>query len=182
MRKKIVRFAIVFCLTAVMIAGNMGTVASAKTNKKASNSVTKTEADGKVTQDDFAVSLNGVKVALGDDINCLLEQLGKPDSFNQGKSCLNDGYDKIYTYGGITITTYPCDKKDIVNIIEMDGEEATLSGIKKGSTKQEIIAAYGNEYEEDLSYITYTFGDSEEIGFKLKNDKVELIYIETSQE
>ena len=132
--------------------------------------------DGKVDEMDFAVVVNGMLIKIGDDINEMLSEVGEPDDFTEARSCLHDGNDRIYTYGGIVIYTYPNGKKDIVNIIEFQGDEKTLSGIGLGSTKAEIEAAYGSDYVEEFSFMTYMYRENATISFQM--DGEECAYIE----
>lgn len=145
-------------------------------SKKEEKASAEAVADGIVDESDFAVEINGVVVKLREDINELSEDLGEPDDFEEAQSCLHDGKDKIYYYGGITVYTYPDVGKDIVNIIEFNGEEKTLSGIGIGSTKAEIEEAYGADYIEEPSYITYEYSDNATISFEM--DGEECVYIE----
>lgn len=134
-----------------------------------------TNADGKVTKEDFATIVNGVRIELGTDINDIIEELGEPDNYVQARSCLHDGDDKIYTFGGITIYTYPDEKKDIVYIVEYIGEELTPAGVGVGSTMAEVEKAYGKEYVEDAFFTTYELDVNATISFQLLDDKVEYI-------
>lgn len=185
MRKKLASLTMAVSLIAVFAASNMTTVVYAKTNKNvdvnskaAETSEVKTEADGKVTIDDFAVVVKDVKVEIGKDMNGYTKKVGDPDSMMQANDCLNDREEKVYQYGGIIIYTHPSGKKDIVYSLELTGEEATLSGIHVGSTKEEVVAAYGQDYTEDMSYMTYTPDDISIIEFQMKDDKVINIYME----
>lgn len=135
-----------------------------------------TDVDGKVTKEDFAVIVNGIRVELGTDINEVIEQLGEPDDYVQARSCLHEGDDKIYTFGGIIIYTYPQEKKDIVYIVEYTGEEQTPSGIGVGSTMVDLEKAYGNNYVEDAFFTVYELEANATISVQLENEKV--IYIE----
>ena len=133
-------------------------------------------ADGKVDESDFAAEVNGVIVKIGEDINLLLDELGEADDLIEAQSCLHDGMDKIYTYGGISIYTYPDNDKDIVNIIEYNGDEKTLSDIGLGSTRADIEEAYGTDFEMDSTYITYSYKENATISFMM--DGEECAYIE----
>lgn len=135
-----------------------------------------TDADGKVSKEDFAIVVNGIKIELGTDINEVIEQLGEPDDYVQARSCLHEGDDKIYTYGGIVIYTYPQGKKDIVYIVEYTGEEKTPAGIGLGSTMVDLEKAYGNKYVEDAFYTVYELEENATISIQFEKEKV--IYIE----
>lgn len=147
-----------------------------KEEKKETMTKNAIKADGKITKEDFAVVVNDIRIELGTDINEVIELIGEPDDYVQARSCLHDGDDKIYTYGGIVIYTYPEGKKDIVYIVEYTGEEKTPSGIGLGSTIADIEDAYGSDYVEDAFYTTYELDTDATISFQLENQEV--IYIE----
>lgn len=131
--------------------------------------------DGKFSKEDFVVLVNGVRIELGTDINTIIDKVGEPDDYVQARSCLHDGDDKIYTYGGIVIYTYPEGKKDIVYIVEYTGEEKTPSGIGLGSTITDIEKAYGTKYVEDAFYTTYELNPNATISFQMENQEVTYI-------
>ncbi len=148
-----------------------------------SEAVKETEAEtqaaqpaGALTEEDFVVDINGVAVKLGDDMSSLEPNLGEPDSYETAKSCMGAGEDKVYEYGGITIYTYPIDGVDIVSAIEFAGEEVLPAGIGVGSTRDEVIAAYGSDCEEDEYSMTYELGDKT-LGIELDGDSVSFIEI-----
>lgn len=97
--------------------------------------------------------------------------LGDPDDFASAKSCTEAGEDKVYTYGGAVIYTYITNGADIISLIEVTGGEALPSGIHIGSTKDEVIAAYGSNYTEDGTELLYQIGNKT-IGLQMTNEKV----------
>ncbi len=133
--------------------------------------------DGMVTQDDLVIQIRDVLVRTGDNINMYLEQLGTPDDFVQARSCLYDGDDKVYTFGGIIIYTYPNGADDIVYLIEVTGGEKLLSGIGIGSAKSDVIAAYGEEYVEFGTMLAYDLSETASLSFQIENDVVTFIEI-----
>lgn len=56
-------------------------------------------------------------------------------------------------------------------MIEVTGGEVLPSGIHIGSTKDEVIAAYGRNYTEEGSELLYELG-GKTIGLQMTNDKV----------
>ncbi|MBQ7943502.1 MAG: hypothetical protein IJ326_05500 [Lachnospiraceae bacterium] len=134
------------------------------------------EAAGSLSEEDFVVDIKGVAVKLGDDMSTLEESLGEPDSYETAKSCMGAGEDKVYEYGGITVYTYPIDGVDVVSAIEFVGEETMASGIGVGSTRDEVVAAFGSDCEEDEYGMTYELGDKT-LGIELDGDSVSFIEI-----
>lgn len=177
--KKLAGIAIAVGLAAVVVISGF-TVEAAKNSKKVSKSVT--NADGKVGADDFIIKVNDVEIKMGDDLNFYIKDLGEPDDLIQARSCNYDGDDKVYTYGDVMLYTYTNGKEDILYSVEIIGETPTLSGIKVGSTKQEVITAYGKNYTDDGMYITYQYTENETIGFQIDKNVVTFIYMDVSVE
>lgn len=91
----------------------------------------------------------------------LLEYLGEPDSYFEATSCAFDGLDKTYTYAGMELITYPDEDKDYISSIRLlDSSAATPEGITIGSSEEEVIAAYGTDYQELGQQYAYEDGDA----------------------
>lgn len=133
--------------------------------------------DGIVSSEDLAIKVGDVLVNTGDDINTLLDKLGSPDDFVQARSCLYDGDDKVFTYGGIVIYTYPNGAEDIVYLIEVEGDEKLLSGIGVGSTWTDMIAAYGEEYVVYDPMVSYEISETACISFQMENNVISFVEI-----
>lgn len=175
--KRLICIAAAFGLALVMVVSGF-TVEAAKNNKKVSKATVK--ADGKVDENDFIIKVNNVEIKMGEDLNVYMKDLGEPDDLIQARSCNYDGDDKVYTYGDVILYTYTDGKSDILYSAEITGETSTLSGIKVGSTKQEVITAYGKNYVDDGMYITYQYTENETIGFQIVENLVTFIYLDVS--
>lgn len=103
----------------------------------------------------------------------LLEIIGEPVTYFEAPSCAFEGLDKIYTYEGFELTTYPDGDKDYISSIRLlDNSISTPEGITIGSTTEEAVAAYGSEYtasdelftwENDNAMLSILFQDGEAI-------------------
>lgn len=131
-------------------------------------------AEGAVTAGDYAVSIGGLRIPIGDDMRNYVGLLGEPDAYGAAKSCTEAGDDKVYTYGGTTIYTYITNGADIISLIEITGSDYLPSGIHVGSTKEEVIAAYGSAYTEEGTELLYEMG-SKTIGLQMTDNKVSFI-------
>lgn len=131
-------------------------------------------AEGSVTESDYAVIVKGITIPLLGDMRNYTASLGNPDDFGSAKSCTEAGDDKVYTYGGTVIYTYITNGADIISLIEITGSETLASGIHIGSTKEEVIAAYGSAYTEEGTELLYEMGNKT-IGLQMANDKVSFI-------
>ena len=86
----------------------------------------------------------------------LLAIIGEPDTYFEAASCAFDGLDKIYTYGGIELTTYPDGDKDYISSIRLlDNTVSTPEGITIGSTTEEVLAAFGDGYTDSGDLYTW---------------------------
>lgn len=91
----------------------------------------------------------------------LLDFLGEPDSYFEAASCAFDGLDKTYTYAGLEIITYPNGDKDFISSVRiLDNSVSTPEGITIGSTREEVAAACGEDFEEIGSQYVYEDGDA----------------------
>ena len=131
-------------------------------------------AEGSVSDSDYAVIVKGVTIPLCGDMRNYTASLGDPDDFASAKSCTEAGEDKVYTYGGTVIYTYITNGADIISLIEITGSETLVSGIHIGSTKEEVIAAFGSAYTEQGSEWLYEMGNKT-IGLEMSGDKVSFI-------
>lgn len=127
-----------------------------------------------VSDSDYAVIVKGVTIPLRGDMRNYTASLGDPDDFASAKSCTEAGEDKVYTYGGAVIYTYITNGADVISLIEITGSETLVSGIHIGSTKEEVIAAFGSAYSEQGSEWLYEMGNKT-IGLEMSGDKVSFI-------
>ena len=109
--------------------------------------------------------------------------LGDGYEYGETVSCVYEGYDKTYTYPDIVVSTVPDGDTDIIEMFTINGKSAsTTRNITVGATKEEVIAAYGDNYWDD-GYMNYTeSGDENNISemriqFELENDVVKHIFI-----
>lgn len=111
----------------------------------------------------FVYSLEGgqCKLPMNQEFTQLASWLGEPVSYFEAASCAFDGLDKTYNYPGIELVTYPVDGVDYISDIYFtDDTVATPEGIKLGSTLEEMLAAYGEDYTENFGQYSYTDGDT----------------------
>lgn len=171
-------------------AAETGTAVEAETKKEEIGTETQTEskpqeqtlpagetapaAEGTISNSDFAVIVRGVTIPIKGDMSVYTPTLGEPDEFGSARSCVEDGDDKVYTYGGTVIYTYITNGIDVISLIEITGGESLPSGIHIGSTRAEVIAAYGSAYTEEGTELLYEMGDKT-IGLQMSGDTVSFI-------
>lgn len=130
--------------------------------------------EGSVSDSDFAAVVKGVIIPLKGDMAAYTAQLGEPDAYGSAKSCTEAGDDKVYTYGGVVIYTYITNGVDVISLIELTGSESLPSGIHVGSTKADVVAAYGSAYTEEGTELLYEMG-GKTIGLQMSGDTVSFI-------
>jgi len=102
------------------------------------------------------------RVSMGAEAAPVLKALGTPKKTFEQDSCAYQGKDKVYTYDGFEVSTYPVKGKEtIASVYFLDDTAATPEGIKIGSKKQDVVNAYGNDYKEEFGVYRYTSGQTE---------------------
>ena len=97
-----------------------------------------------------------IKIAIHDDAMPVLAALGEWRDYAPSNSCLFVGTDKLYTYAGFLLQTYPNEGKDFVFMISFyDDTVATEEGIRIGNTQEDVIKAYGTPDEQDATCMRY---------------------------
>ena len=101
-----------------------------------------------VVQVDYKILYNGVVVVTGVEANEIIPKLGTYTS-EDGEACGTNEKDVIYTLSGIEIETHVSGESEIIRQIKIVNDAvSTEKGITIGSTKDEVIKAYGNSYKE----------------------------------
>lgn len=114
---------------------------------------------------------SGVKVEVDADMAPVLQALGEPASYFEAASCAFEGLDKIYTYNGFEIDTYPAQGKDLVSaVILKDDSVTTAEGICIGDSLEKLLEAYGEAAQEN-GMLVYT-KDGMKLCFILQDDSI----------
>lgn len=154
-------------------AGNGNSTAD--TNTEVSETDTAAESQAAETPSaatGYVYTLNGVEVFANEKMSAIVDQLGEPTSYFESESCAFQGLDKVYTYGSVVISTYPQDGEDFVYTIELkDDTVETAEGICIGSSKDDVVAAYGIATSETDTALTYQKDDCV-LAFILDSDSV----------
>ena len=67
---------------------------------------------------------------MNEDASAVVEELGEADDYFESESCAFEGLDKVYTYPGFTLNTYPVDDKDyVLSVVFRDDTVSTDEGI-----------------------------------------------------
>lgn len=99
--------------------------------------------------------------------------LGETAAYMEAASCYYEGLDKVFTYEGYEVTTYPAKDGDYIQDINISADNIkTPEGIGVGSTLAQVEAAYGTDYRVSGKMYRYDVDDSKYMYFFLMNDVV----------
>lgn len=113
-----------------------------------------------------------VTISMDADASSITEALGEPKSYYEAASCAFEGLDKIYTYSGFEIETYPIDGKDYVSVVALkDDSVATPEGVTLGDSRAKVEEKYGTGYRENGASLVYE-KDGMKLSFILEGDEV----------
>jgi len=117
--------------------------------------------------------INNTTIIPGRDFAPMYEKLGEPVRFSEAAIYYYDGMDKVYSYDGFEIKTYPVKDKDYVQDICMSSDAyKTDKGITIGSTLEEVVAAYGEDYELIGKMYKYYFTEDTYMYFFIMDEGV----------
>jgi hypothetical protein len=126
--------------------------------------------------DIFIFEYRGHAVLLGEDMEEVIQKIGEARRIYEMPSCALEGIDRIFSYPGVDIYTYPDKDRDFVYLIYFkDDSVGTKEEIYLGSSLHEVTAAYGTEYLAEGTQYTYTRGDAHLVFLFLDTDRVEAI-------
>lgn len=113
----------------------------------------------------------GVTVAMDVDAAPIIEKLGEPDSYYEAASCAFEGLDKMYTYKGFELDTYPNGDADYVSAVIFKADSIkTQEGVGLGDTAEAVEKAYGTATQEN-GMLVYE-KDGMKLCFIVKDDEV----------
>lgn len=119
----------------------------------------------------YVFKVGDVTVEVDGDVAPVIEALGEPASYFEAASCAFEGLDKIYTYNGYEIDTYPAQERDLVSaVILKDDSVSTAEGICIGDSLEKLLEAYGEGAQEN-GMLVYS-RDGMKLCFILQEDSV----------
>ena len=123
----------------------------------------------------FVFVYNNTEVTPHAKMADLINGLGDPSTYEESESCYYQGLDKDYTYPGFKLRTYPLNGVDyVLNVCFVDDSVETPEGIMLGSTRDEVIAAYGTSFVEENGNTIYRL-DGAELRFRFSDNGVSAI-------
>lgn len=152
--------ALLLALSLVMVLGFAA--CGSDDSKEAGSGSTTTQGSGDEGKKDagYTFKASGVTMSVDMDMAEIQDDLGEPSSTFEEPSCAAQGTAYIYTYSGFQITTYPDGDKNLIGYITLkDDTVATPEGIDLSKSKEDVIAAYGDDYTGDERQLSYKKGD-----------------------
>ena len=147
---------------AVMVMGLSLAACGSSDSGSSSSGSSSSGSSASSSSEGFSFTSGSTKIEVNADASAIVDELGDPDDYFESESCAFEGLDKVYTYPGFHLNTYPVDDKDYVLSVDfMDDTVETDEGISIGSTKDEVTEAYGEPAEETSSSLVYEKGDTE---------------------
>ncbi len=102
---------------------------------------------------------DGISLTLGEDGGNLKEKLGEPAAYAEAQSCYGTGMDKVYTYEGFEVTTYPSKdgtSESVCVLALTDPTGRTAEGLQVGMNFTKAVDLYGEVYGERGTSRVYT--------------------------
>lgn len=115
---------------------------------------------GSFSADDLVINIGGKTFKITDSVEDFISALGEGYEYTEAISCAYEGMDKFYIWAMSELATVPPDGKDTVSsFYTSDPEIKTAKSLGAGSSRGEIVAVYGNDYDETSSIITFYAGE-----------------------
>ena len=104
----------------------------------------------------YVFNYDGMDITVDSDVAPVIEKLGEANSYFESPSCAAECIGKLYTYSDFEIQTYPDGDIDrILYVLFKTDNVTTAEGIDLSSSKDDIIAAYGQPTEEVTGSMKY---------------------------
>lgn len=108
-------------------------------------------------EEGYAFVHQGTKIAIDGEAAEVLSALGEWIDYAESASCAFEGLDKVYTYSSFEIQTYPMSGKDYIYMVNLlDDTVSTEEGIRIGSTRAQVLSAYGEADKQSDTLLSYT--------------------------
>jgi len=173
-------------LSIILVLSMTACAKSESGNSETSTAVESTTAEttflsGPFSEKDLVFPYEGQGFGLLSDVTVLLTAIGDGYEEKAAPSCSFEGEDKTFTYPGLEIMTNPIEGKDLINEMIVTGADyVTPRGIRIGDSKEAVIAAYGEGFD-DQGTLTYVVSgefedyESDRMFISIKDGKVEYI-------
>ena len=115
--------------------------------------------NGEDVPEGFFITINDVEIHMGVPVLPIIEKLGEPLNYFEAPSCAFEGVDKSWFYNSFEIHAYPVDEEDfILSVLLIDDVYGTDKYIYIGMSYDDMVAAYGSDYEHNQEQYMYRLG------------------------
>ena len=119
------------------------------------------DSSGPEDDEGFSFTINGVEIIMGHPAFPIIENLGEPQNYHESISCAFDGIDRSWYFNGFIVHAYPLGDEDfILSVILTDDINGTDRRIYLGMTYDDMVRAYGSDYERDQDQYLYRLGST----------------------
>ena len=109
----------------------------------------------------YSITIEGTKIMVGDEFSKISSKLGKDYEYQEVETCAFEGMDKIYSYSDYEIYNYhEKGVEKIYTITLLNENVSTDEGITIGSTVEEVVDTYGDNYEDVAGSYVFQKGDT----------------------
>lgn len=141
------------------VADNTTAVEDTTTAEDTTAAAEDTTAGSDEQEPGFVFTFEGVELTPGQAFDAAA--LPEPLSVFEVPSCAIEGTDNVYNYGTIEVTAFDDGTGEFIySIYIVDANTPTNEGLYIGDTLDYVIAAYGEDYTQEGSQITYQKGNS----------------------
>ncbi len=79
----------------------------------------------------YVFETEGIEISMNQDASQVLSELGKAESFYEADSCTHQGKERVFTYNGFELSTYPSGGGDFVKSVWFLGEETSTPPLRR---------------------------------------------------
>lgn len=156
MKKKLIVLGLVAAMTLSMVA--CGDSSDTKVIESGAEASIEAASDSQ-SEASYTFSYDGMEIKVDDDVAPIVDKLGEPSQYFESPSCAAEGIGKLYTYSDFEIQTYPDGDVDKILYVRLRTDNvATAEGIDLSSSKDDVIAEYGEPTSEATGSMTYEKG------------------------
>ena len=151
MKNKLIMLGMVACMALSMVAcGGSDTKVIESDGSQASTTTAAATATG------YVFNYQGTDIPVDADVAPIVDTLGDPSEYFESPSCAAEGIGKLYTYSDFEIQTYPDGDTDKVLYVRLKTDNvATAEGIDLSSSRDDVVAAYGEPTSDVTGALTY---------------------------
>lgn len=127
---------------------------------------------GDVEDTGYIFETKDIEIAMNSEVAPIIGKLGDSKEYFEAEHCALPGLEKTYTFDGFELYTYEIEGVDsVASISFLDDSVKTKEGIYLYSSLDDVIEAYGDDYEQKLGLYTYESGDCK-LSFLIEDEEV----------